>query len=366
MQAFTVSHDAYVYYASDNDPLFDVDNCEEYYNVKQVDYLDVVTQIRDEKRCLAADPVGQQQVLQVSTAQTSFCMDHPEPPPFKFDRDPMRFHVFLSAFDSGVGKLSDCTIKLNTLIEYRVGAVNHAIRGCAIVGDIEGSILFDRWGDDDKISRAIYNNLTKGHILKSALELQTLADDVKIAHITLRKMKKLGELSQTNQDFILKTSSRLTRYHQNRWRNHALDFKDQTGKYLNFAEFSDFVRRAARDACDPVYGVEEASRGKVNLRPHGSKKFGQTNNVVAGQYKKATSMRHQCPKCHGEHRLYCCVRCYLTLRVVIILLAAIGCALIASWQITTLRRVNRLPPAVCVIKGTTPCSMTNLHYSYQQ
>ena len=267
MQAFTVSHDSYVDNASDNDPLFDVDNCEEYYNVKQVDYLDVMTQIRDEKRCLAADPVGQQQALQVSTAQPSFCMEHPKPPPFKFDGDPMRFHVFMSAFDSGIGKLSDCTVKLNTLIEYTVGAVNYAIRGCAIVGDSEGysearSILFDRWGDDERISRAIYNNLTKGPILKSALELQTLADDVKIAHITLRKMKKLDEFSQINQDLILKTSSRLTRYHQNRWLNHALDFKDQTGKYPNFAEFSDFIRRAARDACDPVYGVEEASRGR--------------------------------------------------------------------------------------------------------
>ena len=214
-------------------------------------------------------------MLQVSTAETSFCMEQPKPPPFKFDGDPMHFHVFMSAFDSGIGKLSDCTVKLNTLIEYTVGAVNYAIRGCAIVGNSEGyrearSILFDRWGGDEKISRAIYNNLTNGPILKSALELQTLADDVKIAHITLRKMKKLDEFSQINQDLILKTSSRLTRYHQNRWQNHALDFKDQTGKYPNFAEFSGFIRRAARDACDPVYGVEEASRGQVNLRPHGS------------------------------------------------------------------------------------------------
>ena len=55
--------------------------------------------------------------------------------------------------------------------------------------------------------------------------------------------------------------NRLNRYHANRWRKYALDFKENNNDYPDLKCFVKFIKRAAADA-NPVYG----SRLKLHQR----------------------------------------------------------------------------------------------------
>ena len=211
------------------------------------------------------------------------------------------YHVFISSFDQTVDKIVDILHKLTQLLRFTTGEAHHAIEGCAIIGGKAGyqrarDILETRFGDKNKINQSIIEHLCQKNLIKGSEDLQKLADDLVTADLTFDTMKKTYD----SQDLISKICSRLNRYHNNRWRNHALDYKEKHDEYPDFKNFVKFISRSAADANDPLYGFKDdlATKNKKSSK-------GYTHTVCDKPVKSAPTS-HSCPKCKGSHRLYIC------------------------------------------------------------
>ena len=168
------------------------------------------------------------------------------------------------------------------------------LRGAQLLVDCKA---MNRFSDPVKISRSIIKHLASSHQIRTGSDLQRLADDLVTSELEFEAMKK----SFDDQDLISRIVSRMPRHHAHKWRKQALDGKEMNGDYPGFKEFVKFVRRAASDDNDPVYGFkglcsEQSSKGKG------------ISHVVAGNVVRPGKSRinHSCPKCNKDHRLYTC------------------------------------------------------------
>ena len=93
----------------------------------------------------------------------------------------------------------------------------------------------------------------------------------------------------------------MPRYHTHKWRKQALDGKEMHGDYPGFKEFVEFVRRAASDDSDPVYGCKGLCR-KQSSKGKGISHAVAENGVRPGKSR----INHSYPKCNKDHRLYTC------------------------------------------------------------
>ena len=203
------------------------------------------------------------------------------------------------SFDQTVAKIADPYHKLTQLLRLTKGEALHAIVGCAIIGGQKGydsarEILESRFGDKVKVSHRIMEHLTRDVPVKTSQELQSLADDLVTADLSFYSMGKTYDY----QELISKIVSRLSRYYKDRWRKRALDHKETKGDYPDFKGFVKFLSREALDANDPVYSFNPTQNTQ-------KKKVKGISLTVAGKQNR-TFKNHQCPCCHGPHRLYMC------------------------------------------------------------
>ena len=97
--------------------------------------------------------------------------------------------------------------------------------------------------------------------------------------------------------------NRLSRYHANRWRKYALDFKENNNDYPDLKCLVKFIKRAAADA-NPVYGFktetpsEKSSSKGMGYSHMTSGDCGKSLNTFMGHKFR----KHSCSKCKGEHR----------------------------------------------------------------
>ena len=221
-----------------------------------------------------------------------------------YDGDPMLYHIFMMSFDQTVDKVADPHHKLTHLLRFTTGEAHHAIEGCAIIGGIKGyerarEILKSRFGDKNKFSRSIMQHLMKNTAIRNNTELQKLADDLITADLTFDSMS----YAYDSQELILKIVARLSKYHSERWRKYALDYKVEKGDYPKFKAFVKFVQRSAIDANDPIYGYH----GYRNESTSNERKArGYSHLATGGKAENLHKKNHNCPKCKGQHRLYLC------------------------------------------------------------
>lgn len=249
-----------------------------------------------------------------------------------FDGDILKYHTFIRAFDSSVGKDSiDDATKLNRLIQYCTGEVREAIETCNFLEDpsegyrLARQVLHDRFGDEIRIALAWMDKVVEGPEIQQndGIGLRTLADRMNNCLRTLQAVHMSQELD--NQLSLLKLVYRLPQYLQIRWRKFAADLHSNQRRMPKFEDLANFVKVAAEEANHPVFGV--ASSTQTNDRDErarsGDKSVGRHS---AGQRVLASAQSHLtvtssdthsnetvskavvkiCPKCKASHTLFAC------------------------------------------------------------
>jgi hypothetical protein len=224
-----------------------------------------------------------------------------------FDGNPLNFHCFFALFDESVDRvLEDDRIKLTRLLQFTRGKANEAIRSCILVGGSRGyqkarEILLERFGDNHLISEKVIASLKNGRNVRTAEDLQQLADDLENGHTTLSSMDSLSEID--TQSCIADIALRLQPFMRNRWKRHVMDIKDTKKRYPKFLEFVDFVKKQSAEATDPVYGQWGSSKPKpAENKPS---KVSSYSTVTSSSGRHA-SRRYQCILCSEDHRLFYC------------------------------------------------------------
>ena len=223
-----------------------------------------------------------------------------------FSGDPMKYNEFMSVFDETVhSKPLDDQVKLSRLLQFTSGNARSAIRQCALLGGSTGysqarEILFQRFGNSYVITHKIIDNLKHGKSVSGGIELEQLADDICMAHTTLKGLNMLSELE--NQQAIIDILQRCPRYVRFKWQKKALAMKHDKQQYPTFPDFVNFIRRIASESVDPLYGSSnmKSSGGKndskgSNFGTMGSGSFGSKNSGVT-----------DCKLCDGKHGLFQC------------------------------------------------------------
>ena len=214
------------------------------------------------------------------------------------------FQSFFAIFDELVDKLDcDGQIKLTRLLQYTSGAARAAIRNCALIGGDEGyrqarEILVNRFGNPHLVSQKVIKELKYGKTISRAVDLQQLADELRMARALLESIGMLSELE--NQQSILDILHRCKPFITNRWRRTALDYKRIHFSYPPFGRFVEFMVEVASEACDPVYGGD-SDKGSKNSCVNA---LVSETSTVDRPYGKSPVPK--CVVCGALHRLFYC------------------------------------------------------------
>ena len=241
-----------------------------------------------------------------------------------YDGDPLKYHIFMAAFDQNVDQIvQDGNIKLTRLLQYTTADAKAAIRSCALIGGQKGydqarSILSKRFGNCHLVADHIINHLLSSKPVRSAKDLQQLSDDLVSSQATLSQMNKLDEIS--SQKSIIQIVQRLQPHLQFGWRKLALETKRSKDSYPSFGDLVEFVKNFASDLNDPVYGQmnpirhPQDSMKKDKVKPKASSYSGTNFNMSVDPASSGTVMpqgdrRWQyspCVLCMKNHRLWYC------------------------------------------------------------
>ena len=157
-----------------------------------------------------------------------------------FSGDPLKYSVSISIFDELVGKTNlSAESKLTRLIQSTSGEAKMAIKNCALVGGQVGydqaiALLRKRFGNSNLIARSIIDNLISSKNV-SPKDLAQLADNISIAHTTLKKLSMLPEID--TEGSTLGILQRCPHFVKAPWRRKALKLKDSSGEYPKFEDF---------------------------------------------------------------------------------------------------------------------------------
>ena len=221
-----------------------------------------------------------------------------------FDGNPTNFQSFFAIFDELVDKLvCGSQIKLTRLLQYTSGAARAAIRNCALIGGDEGyrqarEILVNRFGNPHLVSQKVIKELKYGKTVSRAVDLQQLADELRMARAVLESIGMLSELE--NQQSILDILHRCKPFIANRWRRTALDYKRMHFRYPPFGRFVEFMVEVASEACDPVYGGDGDKGSKISCVN------ALVSETVTVDRPYGKSPVPECVVCGALHRLFYC------------------------------------------------------------
>ena len=126
---------------------------------------------------------------------------------------------------------------------------------------------------------------------------------------TLKKLKLSSEVE--NQRSIVEIVQRCPKYVRDKWRDKALDHKEDKGTYPKFDEFVKFVKRMATKSIDPVYGSgafkpakyeKGNSSGNVDVGSNDCSGINNSRSSSSGNDGYGT----KCVVCYQQHRLFRC------------------------------------------------------------
>ena len=134
----------------------------------------------------------------------------PQTPLMTFNGDPVKFWIFIKAFDLCVGNYDiDEGLKLNRLFQYCSGKAAKVIQPCVLMNPWESydrtqALLFKRFGNDYIISKAWIRKVLWGAPIGPNVEaLQDFLDDLSGCMGTLRATGRLNEIdTRSKMDWI--------------------------------------------------------------------------------------------------------------------------------------------------------------------
>ena len=228
-----------------------------------------------------------------------------------YSGDPMKYHTFINMFEEVVEKVvKDEKIRLTRLMQYTTGLAREAIGFCTLAEDGAGyrqarDILYKRFGNKYLITEHILTSLRQGKPIRSPQALQQFSDHLSSCHMTLNQLGKLQEID--SQACMLEIVNRFQPYLQLKWKNKAMDIKRVSDRYPTFGELVSFVREAAEDANDPVFGKLGGKSSSENKPYHPTSQV-RSSQAFSSNVSESPQkwIRPPCVVCGGDHKLLYC------------------------------------------------------------
>jgi hypothetical protein len=243
-----------------------------------------------------------------------------------FNGDPIQYWPFMRAFETAVGKSSvDDGTKLMRLMYYCTGPARKVVESCAVMPPEQGfvrakELLKERFGSEFIILQTWIQRITSNVVIKAndKLHLQQLADDLGCCKQTLAAMNACNEIN--NQATLLKIIERLPVFLQTRWKREVRLIRAKYDRSPNIDDVVAFVKDAAAEINDPVYGNlgnnavarQDQKEGRkqaelVGRRPVAQVAMTSTERTHATREIGATNKEIKaCPYCSGRHPLFKC------------------------------------------------------------
>ena len=234
---------------------------------------------------------------------------------FTYDGDPMKYWLFIRAFDNNVGCLSvDDSKKLTRLLYYCRGKALRVIQCCASMDPKVGyakarKLLEERFGNKYVVTEAWVAKVTGGPVLdaRDSDGLQEFADNLRCCKETLYAQGSIREID--SHGVMVKVVERLPVYLQTRWRKYVGDIRRSKDRMPEFGELVKFVEDSAQEATDPVYGQ---LNGKVKSKPSNvhhakvSPSHGSVRSSTNFSTDASALEGKGCFLCNGNHPLFRC------------------------------------------------------------
>ena len=96
------------------------------------------------------------------------------------------------------------------------------------------------------------HGLEKATPVKSASDFQQLSNELTNCDCVLTKLGTVSKLE--SQQFLCEVVNRLPPYVIAKWKRHANECKEKTGRYPKFHELVVFIDHEAQIMLDPIYG----------------------------------------------------------------------------------------------------------------
>ncbi|XP_014674676.1 PREDICTED: uncharacterized protein LOC106814832 [Priapulus caudatus] len=205
-----------------------------------------------------------------------------------FEGNPLKYHSFIMSFQSMVANIPNDSIKLNNLISSCKGNARDAIEFCVMKPPEEGyaaalGALRSRFGSNVVVSQAWISKVIDRESV-SVTNLSGYAADLENCLQSLEALGYLNELD--NQASLRQIVSKLPKFLQNRWRTENQRIKERgressanlaaaasvhvaredSGRVARLADLVRFIKRAADEVEDPVFGDVGVSKASERAR----------------------------------------------------------------------------------------------------
>ena len=233
-----------------------------------------------------------------------------------FNGDPLKYYVFIRAFEINVDKKINCnTSKLLRLIQYCTGPALTLVQGCAIMESDEGyatarDLLKERFGNPVIIAQAWCDHITAGQSNikpNDGPALQQYADLLRTCLHTLKAMNALGEISaqSTLRDII----SKLPAYLTSRWRREVVRVRHSFRRLPSFEDLVVYVERAAEEANVPIFGSVAGRVESREQQPDNRQKPARRHtsfHTSASSDNTSSEASKKCQVCSNDHMIWEC------------------------------------------------------------
>jgi len=174
----------------------DIDQNDSYFDAAQSNYVDAVKKAQKWLDSLeeANAPKREKKPEMTNQQELLGLVNLPKMELESYDGNPLTYHCFMATFEEVVGKVDcDAKTKLTRLLQYTKGDAKEAIRTCILLDGEEGykqakDILKKRFGNDYIVTERIVHDVRNGKQIRSANDLQQLANELQNCQKTLLKM----------------------------------------------------------------------------------------------------------------------------------------------------------------------------------
>ena len=235
-----------------------------------------------------------------------------------FAGDPLKYYVFIRAFEENVEKyVTDSASRLARLIQSCSGRALALLQGCAIMQPEEGyekarQLLKDRFGSEFVIAQAWINHVTSHPAIKAndGPGLQEYADLLRTCMHTLQAMKALAEIN--TQGSLLLIVTKLPSSIQARWRKEVVRVKREKDRLPTFEDLVLLVEMASEEANVPMFGSvmphkqSEKSGEENRSKPKRSAGYSTNAKTQDNATKANENSDKNCAYCKNAHWIWEC------------------------------------------------------------
>jgi len=230
----------------------------------------------------------------------------PAPEPAVFHGDPLAYPAWKASFSVLIDRKGiQPEEKIHYLNRYLQGEAKQAVEGLFYFGTADAyteamSILEDRFGNSFMIAEAFRDKITAWPKVRDSADLRKYSDFLRQCQMAMTSIKGLEILNDCREN--RKLLQKLPDWLVVRW-SHVVAEKLT---FPDFKTFSEFIRKEADIACNPITNLDSIREGRSNttaktFEPRIEKKTKKVTSVNATSVKKQA-----CIYCEKEHNVLDC------------------------------------------------------------